>query len=194
MTGIIVLAAGSSSRLGQPKQLISWKGIPLVRHSALVALEAGIGPVTVVLGAVVRSCREALDDLSVTIVENQSWSEGMGGSIARGMSASEGLNNVIITLCDLPLITPSIYSDLLALRISGNSEVVASHNGTSLAPPILFSNNRFQALRSLKGPEGAKNLLRNETSLTRLDCPEAAIDIDTQEDLSVIRQSHKAGF
>ncbi len=190
MTGIIVLAAGSSSRLGQPKQLVPWKGIPLIRHSAITAISANLGPVTLVLGAVVEPCHHALENLEITIAENSAWESGMGSSIACGMRSftSHDLENVIITLCDLPLVTPEIYRNLLALRRSEKTEVIASHHGTAYAPPILFSENRFPLLKTLTGPEGARSLLKNENSITSMHCPEAKADVDTPADLERIKQ------
>ncbi len=186
MTGIIVLAAGSSSRLGQPKQLVTWHGVPLIRHAATTALTADLGPVTIVLGAVTKPCREALLGLELTIAENPAWADGMGGSISAGIRSlsAHKLENVIVTLCDLPLVTPAVFSRLVSLRKTERTEIVACHNGTAFSPPILFSENRFENLRSLSGRDGAKNILKNETSITRLDCPEAAMDIDTPGDLS----------
>ena len=189
MTGIIILAAGSSSRLGQPKQLVPWRGIPLIRHAAITAIKARLGPVVVVLGAVEESCREVLEDLDLIITGNLEWESGMGSSISCGVAAlashdSEGLENVIVTLCDLPLITPEILQKLSAQRHSERTEVVACHNGTSWAPPILFSRKRFPLLESLTGPEGARSLLRDEPSITSVDCPESNADIDTPDDLA----------
>lgn len=186
MTGIIILAAGSSSRLGQPKQLVPWQGIPLIRHAAITAIEANLGPVAVVLGAVVEPCRNALEGLDLIIAENPAWESGMGSSIACGMASltSHDLENVIVTLCDLPLLTPAVFRKLLALRLSEKTEVIASHNGNTLAPPILFSQNRFPFLKSLTGPEGARSLLRNKASITAMNCPESNADIDTPADLA----------
>jgi CTP:molybdopterin cytidylyltransferase MocA len=103
-TAIILLAAGASTRLGRPKQLVLWNGEPLLRHSTIVALSARLGPVIVVLGAVERECRKSLAGLSVEIVVNTSWTEGMGGSIATGMIPVQNsvtpLQSVIIMLCD----------------------------------------------------------------------------------------------
>jgi len=185
MTGIIILAAGSSSRLGQPKQLVPWQGIPLIRHAAITAIEANLGPIAIVLGAIVEPCRDALQGLDLIITENPAWESGMGSSIACGMASltSHDLENVIVTLCDLPLITPAVFGKLLALRLSEKTEVIASHNGNTHAPPILFSKNRFSLLESLTGPEGARSLLRDETSITPMDCPESNADIDTPDDL-----------
>ncbi len=189
MTGIIVLAAGSSSRLGQPKQLVPWQGIPLVRHTAITALDASLGPVTVVLGAVTGPCRVALENLDLTITENDDWESGMGGSIAAGVRslASHGLENIIITLCDQPLVTASDLVRLSELVNPASPCIVASHNGKSFTPPILFPKSRFTDLEALTGATGARELIARETSVTRLDLPHAKMDIDTHADLAASR-------
>ncbi len=185
MTGIIVLAAGASTRLGQAKQLVPWQGIPLIRHAALTALNANLGPVTVVLGAVVEPCRDALEGLELTITENKNWETGMGGSIAAGVKslAAHGLENIIVTLCDQPLVTADDLIRLANMAGSCGPGIVASHNGNSFTPPILFPKNRFAGLASLTGAAGARELLAHEKSVIRFDLPHAKMDIDTPADL-----------
>ena len=76
--GAIVLAAGASRRLGQPKQLVQMEGQTLVHRAATAAIEAGCDPVTVVVGAEAEKISDALEALSVQIVLNASWAAGMG--------------------------------------------------------------------------------------------------------------------
>ncbi len=189
MTAILILAAGASTRLGQPKQLVPWKGIPLIRHAALTALNTGLGPVSVVLGAVLGPCRAVLRDLDLAIVENEGWASGMGGSIAAGVGslATRGLDNVVITLCDQPLVTTDDLVRLSAMADPCGTGIVASHNGRAYTPPILFPENRFAALTSLAGAVGARELIARETSVTRMDLPHAGMDIDTPGDLAESR-------
>lgn len=185
MTGIIILAAGSSSRLGQPKQLLPWQGKTLLRHVAQTALDADLGPVVIVLGAVIEPCRETLEGLDLIIAENPEWESGMGGSIATGVKslASHGLENIIITLCDQPLVTAGDLVLLSRMSDPCKPGIVASHNGKAYTPPILFPKNRFTDLESLTGTTGARELIARETSVTRLDLPHAKMDIDTPADL-----------
>ena len=81
----LVLAAGSSSRLGRPKQLVVVDGEPLLRRTVRIAGEAGFAPIYVVLGAEQEGCRAALAGLDVAIVDNPQWSEGMGSSLRQGI-------------------------------------------------------------------------------------------------------------
>src|SRR5580765_8406302 len=95
----LLLAAGGSSRLGQPKQLLPFGNGTLLRHAAETALEAALGPVIVVLGAVEEKCRETLAGLAVTVLANPAWEEGMGTSIAIGMQAvSDALHRAVIVM------------------------------------------------------------------------------------------------
>jgi molybdenum cofactor cytidylyltransferase len=189
-TAIILLAAGASTRLGRPKQLVLWNGEPLLRHSTIVALSARLGPVIVVLGAVECECRESLAGLSVEIVVNTSWAEGMGGSIAAGMIPVQNsvtpLQSVIIMLCDQPYVSSATLRSLSDEQRRTRSAVVASHyceSDDTLGVPALFTSARFAALAQLCGALGAKQLIASESSPAFIDCPEALADIDIPADL-----------
>jgi molybdenum cofactor cytidylyltransferase len=189
-TAIILLAAGASTRLGRPKQLVLWNGEPLLRHSAIVALSARLGSVIVVLGAVERECREVLAGLSLEIVVNTSWAEGMGSSIAAGMIAVQNsvspLESVIIMLCDQPYVSSATLRSLCDEQRRTRSAVVASRyceNDDTLGVPALFTSARFAALAQLCGALGAKQLIASESSPAFIDCPEAVADIDTPADI-----------
>ncbi len=189
MIGIVLLAAGESSRLGSPKQLLPWSGHTLLRHAALTALEAELGPVVVVLGAHEQDCRVALEGLSLVISHNPDWLSGMGGSIAAGVRALQvnPLEAVIVMLCDQPFVTATTLRDLDAEWRRGGCEVVATRAGETFGPPALFSSNRFHPLLELHGHQGAKSLLREESSSRFIEFPEATLDVDTPQDWAAIR-------
>jgi molybdenum cofactor cytidylyltransferase len=184
----ILLAGGNSSRLGQPKQLVPFGESTLLRHAAETTLAAGLGPVIVVLGAVDERCRETLADLPLTILVNSKWQEGMGTSISVGMKPVTETSNrgVIVMLCDQPAITPAHLRGLDEQgRATGKSIVASRYNGI-LGPPALFTAVHFSDLRQLQGAHGAKDLFRGQPNLGVVDCPEAALDIDTEADLARI--------
>src|SRR5215831_2533700 len=102
--GIIVLAAGESSRFGRPKQLLKFDGKTLLRRAVESAIEAQLGPVVVVLGAAFDEIQKDIADLSVDVIKNADWVTGMSVSIIAGLdrllSLSSSISAVIFTLCD----------------------------------------------------------------------------------------------
>jgi molybdenum cofactor cytidylyltransferase len=182
----ILLAAGDSSRLGRPKQLVPFGEGTLLRHAAQTALAAELGPVIVVLGAVEDQCRNALVGLPLTILVNSNWSEGMGTSIAAGMQgvSETSERGVIVALCDQPAITPAHLRSLAETQRSSGKSIIASRYAGTLGPPAFFASSRFSQLRLLKGPHGAKVLFQDSAQLTVVDCMEGAFDIDTEADVA----------
>jgi molybdenum cofactor cytidylyltransferase len=194
-TAIILLAAGCSSRLGRPKQLLPYGKHTLLRHAADTAMAAGLGPVMIVLGAVENECRPELSGLPVTILSNPIWEEGMGGSIAVGARHLDEAQccAAIVMLCDQPGITPAMLRALASdYRRSGKSMVASSCDGV-LGPPALFAAQHFPQLRSLRGSEGARSLFQNAANISSVVCPEAAWDIDTEADAAAL-QYCSSGF
>jgi molybdenum cofactor cytidylyltransferase len=189
-TAIILLAAGCSSRLGRPKQLLPFRGKTLLRHAAEVALAAELGPVFVVLGAVVEECREALLGAPVTLLINEAWDEGMGGSIAVGAQhLDETVHGAaIVMLCDQPGIAPVMLRELDRKQRMSGAVVVASRCDGVLGPPALFAASLFPRLRVLRGAQGARGLMRDEVNVVAIECPEAAWDIDTEKDVVAMRE------
>ncbi len=196
MTGIVIIAAGESSRLGQPKQLVVWKGKPLIRHVAGVALNAGLGPVAVTLGAVDGECRGALEGLSVRIISNPYWHSGTGGSIAAGVTSlmDDNLENIIVMLCDQPLIDSDHLLTLAEESRRLESPIVATRHDGVNGPPVLFPASWFAHLRTLRGTQGATSLLRGAPILSWVPCSGAACDLDTPNDLLRLRtrEYHKS--
>ena len=189
MTGIILLAAGESKRLGRPKQLVTLDGKPLLRRMAEVALQvAPESPFVAVLGAVDEPCRLALEGLEVSIVNNPDWQSGMGGSIAVGLaSLPQGeLTGVIVMLCDQPRVTSEHLQSVLSA--SSGKNIVATRCDGHLGPPAWFSSEMFPDLLLLSGTQqGAKALIEKEPSIAWIDFPEAAFDIDSPADLLKIK-------
>lgn len=190
MTGIVIIAAGESSRLGQPKQLVLWKNRPLIRHTAGVALQASLGPVAVVLGAIDEECRCALKGLPIHVVRNPEWRAGMGGSIALGVSSlmENKLENIIVMLCDQPLIDAGHLRKLEEESRRLGKGIVATRSCGANGPPVLFPSSSFVQLRTLRGNQGARSLLHAAPLLSWVPCPAAACDLDTPEDLLELRQ------
>lgn len=188
-TAILLLAAGNSSRLGRPKQLLPCSRGTLLRHAAQTALDAMLGPLVVVLGAIEPECREALLGMTLTIAPNPQWEQGMGTSISTGMQRVRECEHasVIIMLCDQPAISPGTLRTLVNHQQGSGCSIVASRHGEdgTLGPPALFTARHFSQLRLLKGHEGARTMFHQQPpgELDFVPCPEAALDVDTEADL-----------
>ncbi len=188
LTGIL-LAAGGSRRLGRPKQLLDWRGEPLVRRAARAALDAGVDELVVVLGAHAEEVGAALDGLPLRTVLNPAWADGMGGSIARGARAIES-GAVLVTLCDQPAVDASLLRRLIDGLAEGRPRVACRYAGGIGAPAVFSGPGDLERLRALEGDRGARALLAAEPDgVTAIDAPEAQTDIDDEGDWERFRGS-----
>lgn len=184
--GILVLAAGGSTRMGRPKQLLTIDGRTLVRRATETALAAR-APVVVVTGADAERVSAEVGELPVQIVENRDWPLGMGSSLRLGVrtltESHPNLDALIVTVCDQVDISPDTLDRLLiAHRETGKGLCAASFHDT-VGPPVLFGRTYFEELLQVPDVHGAKQLLmRHPDDLARVPCPEAARDLDTWED------------
>lgn len=186
--GIIILAAGNSSRMeGAPKQLLEFKGRSLLRGAAETALETDCCPIIVVLGANAEKLHSEVEDLTLNIEINKNWKQGMGGSIKAGLSKlieiETELDAVIISLCDQPLITAEIYKRLTTIHQETAKPIVASEYENITGVPALFGRVMFDELLSLTGAAGAKFVIKKNADLVQtINVSEAASDVDTKQD------------
>lgn len=178
---ILVMAAGTSSRLGQPKQLLELNEHSLLWHAVTRALEF-TPHVTVVLGYEHQQCRDSLKDLAVTTVINADYKEGLGSSISYGVSSLKDSDSVLIMLCDQPLIPRMHYASLIKTSKEFPELIIASHYDKKSGVPAVFPKQYLPALRELKGDKGAKALLDTNIYQYILLSNNDSRDIDTQED------------
>ncbi len=161
---LILLAAGASTRMGRPKQLLPVNGQPLLRQVVETALAAPVAPVLVVLGAHAAEIRPCLDGLPVQIVVHAGWAEGMGSSLRVGMEALAAVQpapgGVVIALGDEPGFSADHVLRLIETHRVTHQPIVASAYGEVRRPPVFFSAKYFPALRALQGDAGAGPLLR----------------------------------
>jgi molybdenum cofactor cytidylyltransferase len=188
---IIILAAGSSSRLGQSKQLITIKGKSLLEKTAQAALDSGAQPITVVLGNQASVHKKNIEALPVKIVVAENWSAGMGASLKAGLltlledyPATEA---IIVTVCDQPYLTAEHLKKLITVYNNTTSEIVASLYNNTKGVPALFQKALLQKLLQLEDDEGARKIIRQHKGTIALVAFEKGeIDIDTPEDLDYL--------
>lgn len=182
---IVILAAGNSTRMGQPKQLLPYLGKPLIRHAVEQALSSRCSTVVVVLGANAAIIRPALADLPVCIMENADWERGMGTSIHSGLAAlaDVSVDGALLTLADQPLLSCETYNSLFRLHERDHQPIVSARYSGTVGVPVFFHRDAFPDLLALAPSQGCKGLIQSHAESTSyLDCPEAEADIDTQED------------
>ena len=189
----IVLAAGGSTRLGSPKQLLAYEGRTLLRRAAEAALATTCRPVVVVLGSGAEILREEVAGLDVRIVVNPAWERGMGGSVRLGMTVLQDeakTEAVLLTLCDQPLVGKAQLDRLLHAWDGGRTcSVAAAAYDETLGVPAVFGREHFAALAALPDALGAKPLLqRHAGRIAAVSLPEAGTDIDTREQYERISQ------
>jgi len=183
-TAAIILAAGASARLGQPKQLAELNGETLLERAVRIACNAGCSPVLVVLGASFHEilAYSRLGDAIPVICDR--WQVGMSASIAQGVKTlgivAPKAHGVILMTCDQPAVTPQ---HLRALAASG--EVTGSEYAGRRGVPAYFPASSFASLMQLSGDSGARDLLRDAHAIP---LPLGELDIDTPEALAEARR------
>ena len=185
----IVLAAGASRRLGQPKQLLTVDGVPLVRRIAERA-RAACDAACVVLGANAGEIVPALDGLGIPILVAMDWGEGMAASLRRGVewAALSGHDAVAIFTCDQPRLSVA-HARQLVERHRATGESVASRYAGTLGVPAVLGRARFPELVRLRGDRGARAVLREDPCVVVVDWPDGALDIDTPADAAALAQN-----
>ncbi len=194
----IVLAAGASTRFGQCKQLLDWKGKPMLAHVTDVALQAGLDPVIVVLGCQAEETYSALGNRPVQRLVNRRWGEGMSTSVQTGLAAvppwAEG---AIFLQCDQPRVT----ADLLRAMVDRFEQTEASivhpvHDGRR-GTPVLFSRRFFPELSAVTGDKGGRSLIESHpeaVATVAVDDPDLLADIDTPADYEQLRTNRSKDF
>ena len=189
-TAIIILAAGNSSRLGLPKQLLPYKNKSFLRLIAEKALEVRPLEVVAVLGFASDRMQQELQDLHIRVVMNHEWMEGIASSIRAGINAVDPrAEGALISLCDQPAVTSELLSQLISL-CSHEKPIAATEYNQILGVPACFDSSIFPELLQLQGDAGAKRVIGRDRSRVETHFfPQASIDIDTLEDYQKRRPS-----
>jgi xanthine dehydrogenase accessory factor len=193
---VIILAAGGSTRMGRPKQLLSYGGRTLLRNAAEMAVASVCRPIIVVLGAYEDQLQREIGGLPVQSVVNERWAGGLGSSIRAGLEAVERCDRegaaeaVVLTLSDQPFVTDAVINDLVVTYRSSGKRIIASEYGGTLGVPALFGREYFAELAALSGAAGAKQIIAAHASdVGRVPFPQGTADIDTPEDYVALQSS-----
>jgi molybdenum cofactor cytidylyltransferase len=183
----VILAAGASTRMGTPKQLLEWRGRSLLRSITETAIAADCDPIIVVLGASSDRIQTEIIDLPVQIVNNPQWQTGMGSSIRMGIQALLDLNPAveaaILLLCDQPFVSSQTVWQLRSVYDDTHQLIVAARYQDTIGVPALFDRQLFPELLALDRLAGAKIVIKNHlNAVATIDFPQGSIDLDTPQD------------
>ncbi len=183
---LVLLAAGQSSRLGTPKQLLQYQGKPLMQHT-LDTVKTLPVEIFCVLGAFVGEILKRVDVSGTHLIINENWNEGLASSIRCGLNDVLKINPeteaIILVLCDQPFLTTDILSQIIEKYHQTGQPIIHCLYGDTSGPPTLFHKSLFPNLMELKGGQGAKKVVDMfPDRRVYIDFPEGKMDIDTQED------------
>ena len=178
----VVLAAGSSSRLGRPKQTVVFDSETLVERAARVAQEAGLSPVIAVINPE-GDFGHSLQQLGCLVVINEGFAEGMASSIRRGVVVAKMLkaSGVVLMTCDQVAVSP----EHLGALCEDTESIAGSGYAGKIGIPAYFPASSFDGLQQLSGDVGARDMLRTARVVMNEGL---ALDIDTEEDLARARK------
>lgn len=183
---VLILAAGASTRMGTPKQLLPFGATTLLGHAVDAAQLADCGPVFVVLGANADEVAESLRGRMVTPVVNPNWSLGLGSSIAAGVSviaaAAPGARGVLILLADQPRIDADVIGRFIQRATERPGHIVAAVYAGTIGVPAVFPERYYPELIQLDPSTGAKPLLERLRTMVEPLTVEANPDLDTIAD------------
>jgi len=192
--GIVILAAGASTRLGKPKQLLQYRGKTLLGHAINEATNSNADAVVVIFGKDADLFKKEIDEKKIRVAINSSWEEGMASSVRLGLdtllNAKPYIDAVIFMVCDQPHISSSILNELIKTQQKTTKQIVSCNYGESIGPPALFHKKYFKELMKLSGDAGARKIIQqNMNDVATILFPEGRIDIDTNEDYEALKNT-----
>ena len=190
-TAGIILAAGGSERLGQPKQLLDWCGKPFIVQVVQNAITAGLNPVYVVTGSDREQIEAVLSNLPVTCVYNPDWVKGQSTSMKIGLAAlPPSCDRVMFLLSDQPQVSPFMIRQLIERHNVQRSVITAPLVGGQRGNPVLFGREAFDALMTIAGDQGGRAVFSKYKLdyLTWVDRRDA-FDVDQEADIAKLRDA-----
>lgn len=187
--GAVILAAGSSSRLGRPKQLVEYRGKTLLQHTIDCVSELNFDPKLLIFGAHADAIRGKTDTHSARVVDNDYWSEGIASSIRLGLSESlkmkTSLDHILFLLSDQPYVHTELVEKLIKKHSAGVQPITACVYKDNIGVPAIFSKSFFPQLMNLKGDIGAKKIIvQNIDKVATVRFKKGFFDVDTEEDVN----------
>ncbi|MGY3212733.1 nucleotidyltransferase family protein [Mucilaginibacter sp. HD30] len=185
MTGIIILAAGASTRMGEAKQNLRFKCHTLLQTAVKAAVASKANTVAVVLGANANSIAPTIINEPVHVFVNDDWHTGMGATISYGLNEllklQPELSSVLFMLTDQPLVEHEFINKLI--EQAAPRKIIASSYNETMGPPVLFDKEFFEELLMMTGNDGAKRIIQKHLkAVVETPFPLGAFDIDTPED------------
>jgi len=184
---VLLLAAGGSTRMGQPKQLLQWGNATLIEHQIITLAKTG-NPVNVVLGSNSDLIIPIIEKYRIKIIVNEEWEKGMGSSISCGITHLlkdfPRANGVLVALLDQPMVTTSCFETIIAGYKPGIKQILVSQSDSGwIGVPVLFDKFYFKYLLKLKNDEGAKKIINQfRQSITIINYNDMLEDMDTPRD------------
>jgi len=190
--GVVILAAGDSTRLGRPKQLVQFKGKALLQHAIDQVVQLEVGPSVVVLGGNKDQISSRIDPKGLQVVLNSDWQHGIASSMQVGfeqiLSNERKIDHIMFVLSDQPFLEVSQLKRLVKTHLSGNRMATYSEYDGVLGVPAIFSQAAFPFLKTLKGDQGAKKLTTMKGFEFETEPFEKGLfDIDTEEDVAKLK-------
>jgi molybdenum cofactor cytidylyltransferase len=188
----VILAAGESRRMGQPKQLLPFRGRTLVGNAIATALASTCRPIVVTIGACEDRMRRELQALPVVVSVNREWREGLSSTLRLSVrtlreAAGPALAGAVFMLADQPLVTGADIDTLVAVHHRTGKDIVASEYADVQGAPMFISSRLFAEVAALRGHTGAKQLIeRHVGGVAVVPLPGAAIDVDTPGDYETL--------
>ena len=189
--GLVILAAGSSSRLGRPKQLLKYGSKSLLQNAIDAARNADAKPVIVVLGANADMISNEIDRSNINVVINTEWDEGMASSVRNGLNEllfiAPSTAAVIFMVCDQPHSNSELINELINTQRQTGKAIVTCNYGDTIGPPALFQRSLFNELMQLKGDAGARKIIQQHSDeVASVPFEKGKIDIDTEADYDAL--------
>jgi molybdenum cofactor cytidylyltransferase len=181
----VLLAAGRSQRMGQPKLLLPWRGMPLIRYVVQQMLDTQLDELIVVIGHRADHVIAALEGLAVRIVLNTDFLDGQSTSLRAGIAAVHSeASAVVVLLADQPLLQPQTVDALIERYRQEQSLIIVPRCEGRRGNPVLFDRRLFPDLLAITGDQGARNVIKvYEQQIDWLNTTDGGtlLDIDTPQ-------------